>query len=37
MIKTEDEVRNTADRILGFSDAEQKVRQGTGQKLRSIS
>ena len=31
MIRTEDEVRNTADRILGFSDAEQKVRQGTGQ------
>lgn len=31
MIKTEDEVRNTADRILGFSDDEQKVRQGTGQ------
>lgn len=28
---TEDEVRNTADRILGFSDDEQKVKQGTGQ------
>lgn len=31
MLRTEDEVRNTADRILGFSDDEQKVKQGTGQ------
>lgn len=28
---TEDKVRNNADRILGFSDDEQKIKQGTGQ------
>ena len=31
MIMTEDKVRNNADRILGFSDDEQKIKQGTGQ------
>lgn len=31
MAKTEDQVRNMAEKILGFSDGEADVRQGTGQ------
>lgn len=31
MTKTEDQVRNEADKILGFNQVETGIQQGTGQ------